>query len=164
MTDTIVAATGHRLNKLLQHIPQIDVDLEERMFMLARDHLIELRPSEVISGMALGWDTAVALAALDLGIPLTCACPFEGQERLWSARQQMRYRDILSKAARVVYVCRHKLNIAFQERNEWMVDRASHILALWDGTPGGTANCIEYAERWCSRVENLWQEWIERND
>src|SRR3546814_2405914 len=41
----------------------------------------ERNATAAISGMALGWDTAWALAALDLGVPLTAAVPFSGQEK-----------------------------------------------------------------------------------
>lgn len=47
------------------------------------------------------------------------------------------------------------------ERNRWMVDHADHILALWDGgKDGGTANCIEYAEKKKLPITNVWEEWI----
>lgn len=156
----IVAGTGHRIDKLIQKFPF--PDLEERLYLFARDVLRDYRASEVISGMALGWDQAIARAAISLDIPLTAACPFKGQERLWNGRQQAAYRDLLTKATRVIYVCNHGLNIAFQERNEWMVDRCQMLLALYDGTPGGTANCIEYANRWGGRIDNRWREWEER--
>lgn len=32
-----------------------------------------------------------------------------------------------------------------QIRNQWMVDRADQVIGIWDGTSGGTANCLEYA-------------------
>ena len=46
-----------------------------------------------------------------------------------------------------VYVCSRggyagwKMNY----RNTWMVDRADAVLAVWDGSSGGTANCVNYA-------------------
>jgi uncharacterized phage-like protein YoqJ len=34
----------------------------------------------------------------------------------------------------------------YQERNEWMVDRAHVVIAVWDGQKkGGTWNTIKYA-------------------
>lgn len=36
---------------------------------------------------------------------------------------------------------------AMQVRNEWLADRCDALLALWDGSPGGTANCLRYFER-----------------
>ena len=37
-----------------------------------------------------------------------------------------------------------------------MVDNADVILALWNGTGGGTGNCIGYAEKQGKRIINLW--------
>lgn len=34
-----------------------------------------------------------------------------------------------------------------QKRNEWMIDNSDAIIAVWDGTPSGTANTIEYARK-----------------
>ena len=36
---------------------------------------------------------------------------------------------------------------AFQQRNEWMVDHSSRLIAIYNGSPGGTRNTIEYAKR-----------------
>lgn len=32
-----------------------------------------------------------------------------------------------------------------RKRNVYMVDNSESVLAVWDGTCGGTANCVEYA-------------------
>jgi len=34
-----------------------------------------------------------------------------------------------------------------QDRNEWMVDHCHALVAVWNGTGGGTANCVGYAKR-----------------
>jgi uncharacterized phage-like protein YoqJ len=44
-----------------------------------------------------------------------------------------------------------------QRRNEWMVERADVILALWNGSSGGTANCVAYARQRGSRIVNVWE-------
>lgn len=156
----ILTATGHRPDKLFPGGWQADRERwESRLTDFAADHLVEQQPSEVISGMALGWDTAIALAALRLGIPLTAAVPFEGQERLWPGRDQVRYREILEQAAHVEIVCRHKLTIAFAIRNEWMIDRCGRLLALYDGSHGGTHNAVSYARAWCVDTVNVWDQW-----
>jgi uncharacterized phage-like protein YoqJ len=33
-----------------------------------------------------------------------------------------------------------------QIRNEWMVDRCDKLIAVWDGSKGGTGNCVDYAK------------------
>jgi uncharacterized phage-like protein YoqJ len=45
---------------------------------------------------------------------------------------------------------------AMMRRNEAMVDHANMVLAWWDGTPGGTKNCIDYAEQQGKPVRSLY--------
>ncbi len=157
----IRAATGHRPEKLGGH------DSRTRLALggLAIEHLMKTEPDQVISGMALGWDQAIAAAALVLGIPLIAAVPFEGQAKRWPVEAQRRYDSILSDAAEVHFVSQltygtqHEVNQAMQTRNVWMVDRADRMSALWDGSWGGTFNCIEYARKRDVPVDNLWNRW-----
>lgn len=154
--ETILAGTGHRPDKLGGY----GADVSTRLVDLARAALMKYRPEEVVSGMALGWDTALALAAIELGIPLTAAVPFEGQERKWRPEQQDLFRAILARAANVVIVSTGGYAVwKMQVRNEWMVDRASGVLALWDGSSGGTGNCIAYARTREVEIVNLWATW-----
>ena len=34
-----------------------------------------------------------------------------------------------------------------QKRNEYMVDLADVVIAVWDGSNSGTGNCIKYAQK-----------------
>ena len=34
-----------------------------------------------------------------------------------------------------------------QKRNEYMVDLADIVIAVWDGSASGTGNCVRYTER-----------------
>lgn len=154
--DTVLAGTGHRPDKLGGY----GADVSTRLVDLARAALMKYRPSRVVSGMALGWDTALALAAIELGIPLTAAVPFEGQERKWRHEQQQLFRAILARATEVVVVSPGGYAVwKMQVRNEWMVDRATGVLALWNGGGGGTGNCIEYARGRQVEIVNLWATW-----
>jgi uncharacterized phage-like protein YoqJ len=45
-----------------------------------------------------------------------------------------------------------------QRRNEWMVDHCDILYAFWDGTSGGTANCVKYAAQIGKPYVNLWKE------
>lgn len=138
-----LAVTGHRPEKLGGYSPEAAARLQA----FARFQISMLAPSRVISGMALGWDTAVALATLDLGIPLVCAVPFLGQESRWPFQSQQVYKSILARAEAVEIICEggyspHKMQL----RNMAMVGDCDFLLACWDGSSGGTANCVAYAE------------------
>lgn len=143
--NMIVSFTGHRPDKLggykLPNPTYISVCQK------IEAALKELKPEKCISGMALGIDSWAANICIKLGIPFIAAIPFIGQEAIWPEASQKTYRLLLSKAENQHIVSEggysaHKLQI----RNEWMVDQCDLLLAVWDQTPGGTANCVKYAQ------------------
>jgi uncharacterized phage-like protein YoqJ len=100
---------------------------------------------EVISGMALGVDQWWAKAALDLGIPYHAYIPFKGQESRWPEQSVKGFEHLLLNAKDMKIVCEGGYAPwKMQKRNEAMVDDAEVCVAVWDGTKGGTGNCVEY--------------------
>lgn len=154
-------ATGHRPQKL----GGFGQDVYEDLFALAYAELPRLRADRVISGMALGWDTAIAEAALMHNLELYAYVPFAGQELRWAPPAQRLYNHLLSSAAKVVYCSAggyapEKMDI----RNRCMVDDGHQGVALWDGGErGGTFNCVEYALRQGKAITNLWSQWENRH-
>jgi uncharacterized phage-like protein YoqJ len=141
----IVAFTGHRPNKLggflLPNPTYIHVcqQLEKT--------LKELQPTEAISGMALGIDSWAANICIKLGIPFTACVPFIGQQKAWPQASQKTYHALLNKAAKQVIVSEGGYTAAkMQIRNQYMCDRCDVLIAVWDGSPGGTGNCVKYAQ------------------
>jgi uncharacterized phage-like protein YoqJ len=142
----IIAATGHRPNKLGN-----DYDMTGPISTYISSEidkvLEEYEPERCIAGGALGVDTIFALCALYKGIPVTLAIPFKGQESAWPPKSQAIYHKILShKLVTPYYVCDPGYaGWKMQKRNEWMADQCDLLLAVWDETAGGTANCVKYA-------------------
>lgn len=161
MSTLVIAATGHRPSKLgcgygnNMHLP---------LTQLAYDYLARLGPDSVISGMALGWDQAFADAALLLGLPVHAAVPFKGQESQWPTKARAQWQRIIDRCASVTIVCLGGYHPEkMQVRNEWMVDRCDRMCALWDGSAGGTGNCIRYAANDPKVViDNLYDQWLLR--
>ena len=140
----IIAFSGHRPNKLGGF--KVPNPTYNYICQEIEKTLLELKPEKIISGMALGVDQWAANVAIKLGIPFLAAVPFEGQERAWPEASQKVFHKLLDKAAEVVIVSEggyaaHKM----QTRNIWMVDHCDKLIAVWDGTPGGTGNCVNYA-------------------
>lgn len=151
----IVAGTGHRPEKVGGYTH----DATARLILFARTWLQEHRPDKVISGMALGWDQALAQAAVDMGIPFVAAVPFKGFECRWPMSSQEKFWKLLDRAIEVKIVHSYPGTVAMQLRNQWMVNRCDLLLALWDGSWGGTFNCIQYANKHGRQIENLWLKW-----
>lgn len=68
-------------------------------------------------------------------VRLICACPYQGFERGWKQSWRERYEAILSAADLVRFICPGYSRSCFQRRNEWMVDHAARVIAVWNGQP-----------------------------
>lgn len=148
----IVAATGHRPKSL-----KTGYNLTP-LISLVKPWLAARKPDAVISGMALGWDQAVAIAALDLGISVHAYIPFVGQADAWPTHSQTAYQNLLLRCATRKVVSPGGYEAwKMQARNEAMVDDCDLVLALWNGEAGGTGNCVRYAEKQGKPIENLFE-------
>lgn len=156
-----LAATGHRPGKLGGY----GVATEVELVMLALDYLRPMKNEieSVISGMALGFDLAWAEAAVNLNIPLIAAVPFPGQCDRWKDDgSRERYDSLLKRAHRVVHTSGGWRWDVYRIRNRWMVDNSDGVVALWDGSRGGTSNCVRYATAKGKLKCNLWSEYEQR--
>lgn len=138
--------TGHRPEKLAMPEAEIKAALEEKIRVAIADGF-----QTFISGMSRGvdiWAAEIVLRLRNEGqqIRLVCAVPYPGFERRWRAEWQARYQCILSRADWVEYICPAYSPNCFQARNEWMVNHAARIIAVYNGTGGGTRNTLQYAE------------------
>ena len=147
---TIVAFTGHRPNKLSGYGPS---DLQNWVRFHLKQELQKLNPEGCISGMALGVDQWAAEICNDLHIPWVAAIPFRNQESQWPYASQETYRKILATAyASCIVSPGPYAGWKLQRRNEWMVDRADVVLAVFNGSQGGTHNCLQYAGRMLKKI------------
>lgn len=154
----IYGATGHRMPELGGY----GIDPLKKIRRFASSVLVELRGvKKVITGMAQGWDMAVAHACHELDIPFVAAVPFEEQHRMWPRNVRKAYEYLLKKANEVVVVSPGEYAPwKMHARNKWIVDHSEYILALWNGkSHGGTFSCLQYAKRKNLDILNLWPRW-----
>lgn len=154
----VICVTGHRPDKLYGY------ELSDWRYMVLKEKLKtilkENNCSEAISGMALGVDTVFALAVLELkleGYPiqLHCAIPCQNQDKFWKQPDKERYHMILEKADIVKMVTNAPYTpFCMQQRNEYMVNHSDKVIAVWNGSSGGTKNCIDYAKN--RKKEIIW--------
>ena len=150
----ILAVTGHRPPKIGGYDPA------EPMRVWVRDQLVlalrTLHPVWGITGMALGVDQDFAQVCADLGIPFTAAVPCTGHDATWPDTSRRYYKHLLACAAEIFVVSPGPYAPwKMQVRNEWMVDHADEVLAVWDGSSGGTANCVAYVRRVGKNVRRI---------
>jgi uncharacterized phage-like protein YoqJ len=140
----IVAFTGHRPTKVGGY------KIPNPMYSFVRTEieriLTELKPNKAISGVALGVDQWAAEVCITLDIPFVAAVPFRGQELYWPKESQIKYCDLLGQADKIEYVSQGGFaSWKMQARNVWMVDNSDILIAVFDGSNGGTKNCFDYA-------------------
>jgi uncharacterized phage-like protein YoqJ len=153
----IVCGTGHRPDKLGGY----GEDVFQRLVKTAEDWLIETRPCYVITGGALGWDQALAQACINTTIRFAVYVPFVEFDCKWPQHSRDKLKAIIHKADDVKVICEAGYaGWKMQKRNEAMVDDSSLVLALWNGSSGGTANCLKYAEKKNRAIRNLISEYL----
>jgi uncharacterized phage-like protein YoqJ len=133
-----VAFTGHR------HLKYVDV--EQSLIKLHSD----FSGAMWITGGAYGLDSHAARFALDNSIPLWLFLPFRAKVLCarWPSGDA---RELLFRSAKdcaKLSVVSPVFSMAsYQRRNEFMVDAADVLAAFFDGSQGGTANCVRYASK-----------------
>jgi uncharacterized phage-like protein YoqJ len=151
----IISFSGHRPPKAgftWSH----DSPLDHARVEMLRERLRGADVQAAVVGGAQGWDTLAARACHLEGIRYHVFVPFTGQELQWPQQAQERYRAMLAHAYSVRVVSPGPYAPwKMQKRNEAMVNHSLELWACWDGSPGGTANCVAYAQSVGVPVINL---------
>lgn len=157
----ILGVTGHRPKYLtIGPLDGYHEYVQKRLRDLARQVLLDTRPSCVLTGMALGWDIAVAESAKNLDVPYAAYVPFPGQELLWTQPDQDRYNALLSTAQEVKYISARSHRGAYLRRNTALVKDSQALAALWNGSlTSGTAHAIHQARIYRVPLRNYWNSW-----
>jgi uncharacterized phage-like protein YoqJ len=113
-----------------------------------------------LTGMALGVDTYAAECVLCLKkeypfLILEAAVPCANQHEKWREADQARYLRILGQCDKVHCLQERYTPSCMMARNRYMVDRSSLLIAVYDGSGGGTGRTISYAKRAGCRVLEL---------
>ena len=144
--------TGHRPDKLPWGFDERDPNcLALKNSMTREIEGLYLRGfRHFISGMAQGCDLYFAEAALALrekypDLAVEGAVPFPAQADHWPGDQRQRWRGLLERCDLETLVQQRYDRFCMFRRDRYMVDRSAAVLAVFDGTPGGTQYTLNYA-------------------
>ena len=146
--------TGHRPEKL----PWGHNEADERCLSLKKKLLdaVETAYEEgfrhFVCGMARGCDFYFAEIVLSLretfpDITLEAAVPCAGQSASWALPHRERWAHILRQCDKKIVLQEYYTPDCMIRRNRYMVDRSSLVIAVYDGSNGGTRRTLEYALR-----------------
>ena len=147
--------TGHRTEKLSLSENEVKPLLEKTINNAIADGYVTF-----ITGMAKGTDIWAAEIVLEKKkqndtLHLICAVPHPGFDKRRGFFEERRYNHILKNADYITTISDHYYKVCYQKRNEWMVDRSSLVIAVWNGQPSRTKNTIYYVKRKNILVHNV---------
>jgi uncharacterized phage-like protein YoqJ len=149
--QVIVAITGHRPDKLGNDYTLTTPKVKEIERMLTNEvrAIKKGYPNlKLMTGMALGIDTLFARIAIAENVPFIAAIPCINQSSRWLEHSRIEYERILAHPLCTTMMVSMKPydRWCMDKRNKWMVDNANLLLAVHNGSSGGTANCMKYAK------------------
>lgn len=156
-----VSFTGHRPDKLpyLSEKDPLCIGLKKRLEETVRE-LIADGADAFYSGMALGVDMWAAELVLKLreefpNITLTAVVPCPEQADMWSEEQQERYNGILARCDKIITTSPRYGKGCMLKRNRALVDLCDILVAVFDGSRGGTMQTVNYAKSQRRKIEML---------
>ena len=152
--DNTCCFTGHRPSKLPWRYDESDIRCEKLKQKIS-DTVEAVYFSGIrhfICGMAQGCDIYFCEAVIMLrdehpDITIEAALPCEEQSKFWEERERNRYFRLVSLCDHETLVSRQYTNDCMKKRNKYMVDNSSVLIAVFDGTLGGTMQTIGYAAK-----------------
>ena len=152
--DATCCFTGHRASKLPWRDEESDIRCLELKSKIkdAAESLYISGTRFFICGMANGCDMyfGEAITALRLKYPdvsLEAAVPWEGQPEKWAAALKERYSRLISACDYLTVVSKTYTPDCMKRRNHYMVDNSAALIAVYNGSPGGTRQTMLYALR-----------------
>ena len=155
LKENTVCFSGHRIQKL----PWRSNEEDERCIAMKTSLRLEIEKAiergykTFLCGMALGFDMICAETVLDLkkkyhDIKIIGALPCRTQDITWQIKDRERYRNLLSRldGARCIYD-EYIGAECMLERNRYMVNNSSLMIALFNGLSGGTKSTMDYARK-----------------
>ena len=147
--------TGHRPDKMGFEEDKIKPILEKAIDDAIADGYVTF-----ITGMAMGTDIWAAEIVLERkkinkSLHLICALPHPDFDSRRSMIEKIRFNNIIQNADLVKEISDSYFGSCYQVRNEWMVDRSSLVIAVFNGQKGGTKNTIDYAKKKCVKIVNV---------
>ncbi len=144
-----VAFTGNRdlkhpaVKNALKLRALIEVSLREKVVEQYR-----LGRTTFLSGMAVGFDLMAARVVLDMRrelplLRLVAVVPFEGHDRYFSPEDRELSLRVMDQADECVVLASSYSPEVFHKRNDYLIERSSHLVAYSSGEGKGTLYTIK---------------------
>ncbi|MBE5756394.1 MAG: DUF1273 domain-containing protein [Clostridiales bacterium] len=138
-----VAVTGHRI------LPK---NFDKERLLEIFNTLINNGYDTFLIGMALGFDTLCFNLLTELKnsykhIKLVAVVPCKNQDRAFNIKQKEEYKKMIFSADEVIVLNEEYITGCMQERNRFLVDNSSILVAYLTKNNGGTYYTVNYARK-----------------
>ncbi len=167
MYSESISGTGHRIHKFAKTDTEA-FGIHVQLVDIASEYFKSFKEGsfDVNTGMALGWDLAIARAAYESKVPYNTIIPFHGQHHIWGKAWRNEYQFLMNEATSLMVADqllvpnkspKGLIVKALYDRNKMLMDLATRVVALYDGAKkGGTYGAICYANTLKLPVDNVW--------
>ena len=150
-TDITACFTGHRT-----YDGSRNEELESAIRALYADGY-----RNFLCGMAVGFDIESAEVAISLrrelsNLKVVAIIPFNGMQNGFSEEWRSRYERIVAESDKVITLATHYSVSIYAQRNNYLVNNSSAVIAYFDGSKGGTAYTVRRAAKSLLRLINLY--------
>lgn len=155
MSTIHLALTGHRPPKLAgYHLDQPYYhNLQDTLMSIIKKALQTYDTVWVHTGLALGADTIWGFAGLQAAhqfpqrVKLHAEVPLLTQAAHWpNLKDRQNWQTLINHASAETIYGKTYYPALMQKRNQGMIDHCDQLIAIWDGSSGGTANAVHYAQ------------------
>ena len=80
-------------------------------------------------------------------VRLIACIPYPDQPKAYDEKNKALYNEILKNSDEQNLLFTYYTKWCMMKRNEYMVDLADKVIAVWDGSKSGTGNCVKYAKQ-----------------
>ena len=140
--NTTCAVTGHR---------KVEFFFNKQALLKKLEQICENGYDTFLVGMALGFDTLCFKALEKIRekrkIRIIACIPCLEQDKLFNDAQKKEYKKMIESADEKVVLSPHYTKYCMMQRNRYMVDNSSLLLAYLREEKGGTKNTVKYAEK-----------------
>lgn len=146
--ETTCSFTGHRILKK---------DFSEEKLYCFIENIIKKGYKTFLSGMAIGFDTECFECLIKLkekyNIDVIACVPCKNQAEKFNIKDREKYYYLLKKADKIIILYNEYNEKCMSERNKYMVDNSSLLIAYLYVSKGGTYSTVKYALKKGKKVE-----------
>ncbi len=149
--------TGHRPEALYED--NTEEEIYDLIYRAVEDAVYD-GYKEFVCGACRGGDFLFGESVVKLkedypDIKLVCVLPCRNQSEYWANEDRDRYADLLDAADDVICLNDRFVKGCMHQRNRYMVERSSLLIAAFNGTKGGTEYTLSFAKKQGLRIVNV---------